>query len=99
LPESRAPTIRLRLPRFDRFLGAFRLRADVAGRDPGTVTFAFRSRGMNTWVRLGTDDDPRYRIALEPDRFAKGRRIWVVALVRSSSGNVAASNVQSFVRK
>jgi glycosidase len=98
LPAAPTPRVGLRAPSHDRLLGAFRLRAEVAGRDPATVTFAFRSASAKRWARLGTDDAPPYRLAVEADRFANRSRVWVVALVRSSSGSVAASDVQSLVR-
>ncbi len=95
LPAAGRPRVRLRTPRYDRLLGALRLRADVAGRDPATVTFALRSGSR--WVRLGTDDAAPFRITLEADRLERGRPAWVVALARGSSGALSTSDVQRIV--
>ena len=98
LQEAPRTDVALRRPIYDRLLGVFRLRAEVAGRDPAEVTFAYRSASGKRWVRLGTDDARPFRLALEASRVPLGRRAWVVALVRSSSDSVAASSVQSLVR-
>ena len=98
LPDALRPIVRLRPPTYDRLLGAFRLRADTSGRDPAAVTFALRTERAKKWIRLGTDDAAPYRLVLEQGRVPKGSRTWVVALVRSSSGRVATSSVQSIVR-
>ena len=98
LPEAPRPAVKLRVPIFDRLLGAFRLRADTIGRDPATVTFAYRRDGAKRWARLGSDDAPPFRLYLEPGRVPKRRGGWVVAVVRSSSGEVAVSDARRVVR-
>jgi hypothetical protein len=90
--------VKLRAPAYDRLLGAFRLRADVAGRGPSIVTFAYLREGGKRWVRLGTDDARPFRLFLEGGRVPERSRGWVVAVVRSSSGAVAISVPQSIRR-
>ena len=98
LPDAPRPAVTLRAPAYDRLLGAFRLRADTTGRDPSTVTFAYRREGAKGWTLLGKDDAPPFRLALEESRVPGRGRGWVVAVARSSSGAVAVSRVLSVRR-
>jgi glycosidase len=97
LPAAAAPRVALRVSGHD--ADTFRVEASVPGSDPATVTFVLRSDGTSRWRRAGADDARPFRLLLDANRFVRGRRIWVVALARSSSGAVAASKVSSFVRR
>jgi glycosidase len=97
LPAPPAPRVELTRVAPDARLGLTRLAAAVPGADPATVTFAFRSEGTKRWVRLGTDGARPFRVFLEPGRFVRGREIAVVAIARTSDGQVAVSPVRTVV--
>jgi glycosidase len=84
----------------DRFTNLKVLTAEVAGRDPVSVTFAVRRPGAKTWARLGVDDGAPYRVFLDPRRYEGGERVSLVAVVRASDGSVSTSPVlAAWVRK
>lgn len=99
LPPSPHPQVTLAAPAFDASAGLFRLRADIPGLDPASVTFVFRSSGTKGWQRLGRDGARPFRLVLEPGRFVRGRPISVAAIARSTSGAVAVSASATLVRR
>jgi glycosidase len=98
LAPAPSPGATLDAPSFDVTAGLLRLAANVPGTDLGSVTFAFRSEGTDGWVALGTDAARPYRLFAEPGRFKRGRKISVVAIVRTTSGAIAVSAPASFTR-
>jgi hypothetical protein len=72
-----------------------RVQATVAGTGPATVTLAMRRDGQPAWRRIGIDQSPPYRAFVDLRGLRKGTRVHFVAVVRSSSGDVATSRVTS----
>lgn len=68
----------------------------VAGPDPVTVTFAIRRPGAKTWQRLGTDVSAPYRVYVDLRRYRVGTPVYLVAVVRSSSGEALTSPVVEY---
>jgi glycosidase len=62
---------------------------------PVSVAFALK-RTNGTWARIAVDDSPPYRAFLEPSRYAKGRRLQAIAVLRTLDGKVAASKILTF---
>jgi glycosidase len=95
-PAASLPRRPLPAPRLtagpDALSPLFALTASVPTLDPVAVTFAVRRAG-GAWRRVDVDDSPPYRGFLEPSRFRRKERVQVVAVVRSSSGAVAASPI------
>jgi len=69
--------------------------ANVTTTDPVTVTFLTEVVGTNKWTVAGVDDNPSYRIFLDPANFPAGAKVAVQALVRTSSGKVIASSINT----
>jgi Domain of unknown function (DUF3459)/Alpha amylase, catalytic domain len=73
----------------------WRVQATGAGADPVTVTLAMRRDRTATWKRIGIDQSAPYRAFVDLRGLRKGTRVHFVAVVRSSSGDVATSRVTS----
>ncbi|MHB1212638.1 MAG: alpha amylase C-terminal domain-containing protein, partial [Candidatus Nanopelagicales bacterium] len=87
LPPTAPPSIRLKAGQ-DNVTGKHVLAATVPGGDPATVTFVMRPKGGTAWAVIGSDDARPFRVFVTP---AKGRAVDVAAIVRDSSGQVAAT--------
>jgi hypothetical protein len=69
--------------------------ATLRGGTPVSVAFAVK-RARGSWQRLAVDDSPPYRAVLDPTKFRRNERIYLVAIVRGLGGDVAMSGVESF---
>ena len=69
----------------------------TAGARPVSVAFAMRRGNTARWTRIAADDSPPYRTFLDPAKFNRRERIYVVAIARSLDGRTAVSAVRSFV--
>ena len=69
--------------------------ATVAGGAPVSVAFAVR-RARGGWQRLAADDSPPYRAVLDPRKFRRNERVYLVAVARTLDAGVAASRVVPF---
>jgi hypothetical protein len=49
------------------------------------------------WTRIAADDSPPYRTFLDPAKFNRRERVYVVAIARSLDGRTSVSSVRSFV--
>jgi hypothetical protein len=94
-PADEAPAPKLTVGPDD-FTELTRLRARVPGTTPVSVAFAIRREGED-WTRLAVDDSPPFRAYLDPHRFARGKRVEVLAVARTLDGKTALSNVSSIV--
>ena len=84
------------------------LTADVPGDDFNEVTFALRQRGK-PWSIVGTSDkrlmdvtgfrDGLYRVYLHQEKYKKGTKLEIVAIVQSSTGERLASGIQNYLVK
>lgn len=92
LPERGPARLELRVTG-DRITNLLRLSASHGTVDPLSVTFAVRRTGSAVWQRLGVDDGAPYGVYLDPRRYKRGERIWVVAVARASDGSVSTSRV------
>ena len=92
LPRRGAARLSLRASS-DLYTDFLRLTAIASSLDPLSVTFAWRRTGIAGWRRLAVDDGGPYRAFLDPGRFKKGERVYVVAVARASDGTVSASAV------
>ena len=63
---------------------------------PVSVSFAVR-RGLGKWTRIAADDSPPYRTFLDPAKFRRGERVYLVAIVRTLQGRTAVSAVRSYL--
>ena len=72
-----------------------RVSATVATAQPLSVAFAV-SRAGGAWRRLSVDDSPPYRAFVDPKRYRRGERLYLVAIARSLDGTTALSPVVSF---
>ena len=73
------------------------VRASVgAPRSPVIVSFAVRRAKGKAWERLGVDDSPPYRAFLDPARYGRGERVWIVAIARARDGATATSKLVPF---
>ncbi len=95
LPRRSATGARLRVSPDD-FSALHRLQVSVAGVDPASVTVAIRRGGDTSWRRLAVDASPPYRAFVDLRRYRKGERVHFVAVVRSSSGDVATSPIVAY---
>jgi hypothetical protein len=73
----------------------YRLTASVGG-GPATVSFAVR-RASGPWRRLAIDDAAPYRAFLDPLRYRKNERVYLVAVARGLDGSHAVSGVVPLV--
>jgi hypothetical protein len=80
----------------DDFTELTRLRARVPGTTPVSIAFAVKREGEG-WTRLAVDDSPPFRAYVDPRRFARGKRVEVLAVARTLDGKTALSNVSAFV--
>jgi hypothetical protein len=81
------------------------LTAAVPGSDFNEVTFAVREKGK-AWQIVGTSDrrlvhatgfkDGLYRVYLHQDKYKKGTKLEVVAIVVNANGEKLASSLQSY---
>ena len=62
---------------------------DRAARAPVSVAFAVRRDGKR-WTRIAADDSPPYRAFLDPAKFRRGERVYLVAIARGLDGRTAA---------
>ena len=67
----------------------------AAGSRPVSVAFAVRRAGK--WTRIAADDSPPYRTFLDPAKFRRGERVYLVAIVRTLQGRTAVSAVRSYL--
>ena len=74
-----------------------RSRLRDAGARPVSVAFAMRRGNTARWTRIAADDSPPYRTFLDPAKFNRRERVYVVAIARSLDGRTALSAVRSFV--
>jgi glycosidase len=72
-----------------------RVTASVAG-GPVTVSFAVR-RAKGAWRRLAIDDASPFRAFLDPLRYRKNERVYLVAVARGLDGATAVSSVVPLV--
>ena len=97
VPSASLPATAARKPSLtgkpDGLTSLYLLAARVPGA-PVSVTFAMRTRA-GSWQRVAVDDSAPYRAFLEPRRFAKRRKVEVVAVARAANGSVAVSQVVS----
>ena len=89
--------------------GWFQVSATVPGDDYNTVTFAARVAGTSIWKSLGatdrrTTDDGfvkagLYRSYIHRTMFKSGTKLEIVAIAKSTNGEVVASKIQNFTIK
>ncbi len=60
---------------------------------PISVAFAVRRAKGSAWHRLAADDSPPYRAYLDPRRYGRKEKIYLVAVVRVLDGTTAVSKV------
>ena len=72
----------------------WRVSASVTG--PASVSFAVRRERGTRWTRLAADDSPPYRAFLDPARYRRNERVFLVAIVRTPDGATAVSRVMPF---
>lgn len=77
----------------DLYSNLLRLTVAPASPDPISVTFAVRRSGSKSWRRVAIDDGAPYRAFLDPLRYKRGERAYVVAVARASDGSVSTSPV------
>jgi hypothetical protein len=70
-----------------------RVSASAASPDPLSVTFAVRRSGSRSWRRIAIDDGAPYRAFLDPLRYKRGERVYLVGVARASDGSVSTSPV------
>lgn len=76
----------------DNFSEFVRLSVPTAA-SPISVAFAARRAKGKAWVRLAADDSPPYRAYLDPKRYFRREKIYLVAVVRALDGTAAVSKV------
>jgi hypothetical protein len=69
----------------------------AAGLRPVSVAFAVRRSNSARWTRIAADDSPPYRTFLDPMKFNRRERVYVVAIARALDGRIAVSTVRPFV--
>jgi glycosidase len=89
--------------------GWFQVAAKVPGDDYTTVSFAARVAGTSLWHSLGSTDRRTfddgfvpaglYRSYIHRTMFASGKKLEIVAVAKSSTGEVLASKIQNFTIK
>ena len=95
IPAARPPRPALTVAR-DSLSDLVRVSA-TAGARPLSVAFAVRRGNAARWTRIAADDSPPYRTFLDPAKFNRRERVYVVAIARSLDGRTALSAVRSFV--
>jgi glycosidase len=73
----------------------YRVTASVAG-GPATMSFAVR-RASGPWRRLAIDDAAPYRAFVDPLRYRKNERVYLVAVARGLDGSTSVSPVVPLV--
>jgi hypothetical protein len=68
-----------------------------AGARPVSVAFAVRRAGAARWTRVAADDSPPYRTFLDPAKFNRRERVYLVAVARALDGRTSVSALRSFV--
>ncbi len=92
LPRRSLGPIRVRVAADD-LTTLDRVQVTGVGADPATVTVAIRRPQDVVWRRLGIDPSPPYRVFLDPRRYRDRESVHVVAVARSSAGDVSVSPV------
>jgi glycosidase len=69
----------------------------TAGAGPVSVAFAVRRGNSGRWARIAADDSPPYRTFLDPSKFNRRERVYLVAIARGLDGRTAVSAVRTFV--
>jgi hypothetical protein len=95
IPAARPPKPALTVGR-DTLSDLVRVSA-TAGAQPLSLAFAMRRGNTARWTRIAADDSPPYRTFLDPAKFNRRERVYVVAIARSLDGRTAVSAVRSFV--
>jgi hypothetical protein len=70
------------------------LSATLATADPATVSFAVKVGTAKTWTYLGSDDAAAFGMVYDYGRLKKGTSIQFVAISKTTSGLIAASDVR-----
>ena len=69
----------------------------TAGAMPVSGAFAVRRGNAARWTRIAADDSPPYRTFLDPAKFNRRERVYLVAIARGLDGRTAVSTVRPFV--
>jgi len=93
---TRAPVRPALTVRPDELTNLVQARATVATLEPVSVAFAVK-RGSGRWARVAADGSPPYRGFLEPSRFRRGERVFVVAVAHWPDGTTTTSPVVTAV--
>ncbi|CUR57845.1 Alpha-1,6-glucosidase, pullulanase-type [metagenome] len=94
-----APAVQFNSPSAGAVVGG--ARAEIAAGVPeggfNQVTLAWRPVGADDWTALGTDDNAPYRVFHDVSAMPKGTLLEYRAIVRDSSGNLAATSTYAAV--